>query len=239
MKIYFYFLLGMLLATPQVHSEQRQIDDAFFGYLYENYENLDKALIKKSAERHTESTIELSNRMIISGDKQQIMHGEELLIFLAQFDPRALFSLGSLYRKGVEIFPEGEAPQKLLRNYEKSAFVFKKYLESFDDLNHEMSLYAYAFAGEALFNARLYDSAAKHLLGDTERAEKEPTGLAAFSLGSLYLYGDSLEENKLKALYWFDIAANKGLGIAEVERNFLRSEMKDSDLNNKPIESGS
>ena len=225
MKISCCLFLAFLSVVPNANAQQLKIDETFFEYLSANYENLDKALIQKSSERHIESAIQLSKQMINSGEIEQIAHGEELLLFLAQFDPRALFSLGGIYRKGVEMFPEGKPPQRVLKDYERAAYVFQAYLESFGDLSPELTLFAYAFAGEALAKMAKYDAAAALLLGDAEKAKQESSGLAAYTIGSLYLNGDSVEEDKSKALYWFDIAADKGLGIADVERNFLRNEL--------------
>ena len=225
LKFTTYLVLAIFIFTPRLNAQHLQIDDAFFEYLSENYKNLDKDLIHKSSERHTESAIKLSNQMMISGELEQIAHGEELLLFLAERDPRALFSLGSIYRQGVEIFPEGGTPQRVLRDYEGAAHAFLLYLEEYRKLSPEMTQFAYAYAGEALVDSAQYEAAAELLLGDVEMAKKESTGLAAFTIGNLYLNGDAVEEDKSKALYWFDMAANKGLGIAEVERNFLRSEL--------------
>ena len=225
MKIYYCLFIAMLCVVSNATSQQLQIDEAFFAHLSDNYDNLDKALIQKSSERHIESAIQLSKQMLNSGELEQIAHGEELLLFLAQFDPRALFSLGNIYRKGVEIFADGEPPSRVLQDYERAAWVFQAYLETFSESSPELTLFVYAFAGEALAKSAQYDAAAKLLLGDVEKAKQESTGLAAYTIGSLYLNGDAIEEDKSKALYWFDVAADKGLGVAEVERNFLRSEL--------------
>lgn len=223
MKFDTCLILAILVVAPGLNAQQLPIDAAFFAYLGENYENLDKDLVRKSSQRHTESAIKLAKQMLISGDLEQIAHGEELLLFLAERDPRALFTLGSIYRQGIEIFPEGESPRRVLRDYARAAQLFQLYLEAYGDLSPEMTQFAYAFAGEALAKSAQYDAAAKLLLGDTEKAEQEATGLAAFTIGNLYLHGDAVEEDRSQALYWFDMAADKGLGIAEVERNFLRS----------------
>ena len=225
MKKFLYSLLLVLFFAPSLEAQQLEIDEAFFEYLSENFENLDKELIQKSSELHTVSAIKLSKQMIISGEIEQIAYGEQLLLFLAQFDPRALFDLGRLYRQGVEIFPEGESPQRVLKDYERAAHVFKLYIEAFGDLSPELTQFAYAYAGEALAKSGQYGAAAEFLLGNTELAKQESTGIAAYTIGNLYLNGDAVDEDQSKALYWFDIAANKGLGIAEVERNFLRSEL--------------
>ena len=227
MKIYLYLVLAAACAFVTVQAQQVQIDQAFFQHLKESYSNLDEELIQKSSEGHIESAIKLSKLMIISGNLEQIAHGEELLLFFAQYDPRALFSLGGVYRQGVEIFPEGQPPQRVLRNYERAAHVFQLYIEAYGPLSPEMTQFAYAYAGEALVKSEQYDAAAELLLNDPEIAKREATGLAAFTIGNLYLNGDSVEESKTEALYWFDIAADKGLGIAEVERNFLRSELEE------------
>ena len=96
------FLLPVLLFFgASVHADSVTVDAAFFDALSRDYESLDKTLIRKSAEGHIVSGITLSKQMLISGDSDQISKAEALLRFLAQYDPRALFELGRVYRDGV------------------------------------------------------------------------------------------------------------------------------------------
>ena len=106
-----------------------------------------------------------------------------------------------------------------------AASVFLLYMDTYGELSEELTLFAYAFAGESLAKSRQYDAAASHLLSDLEKAKQDPFGIAAYTLGNLYMNADGVEEDYAQALYWFDMAAAKGLGIAEVERNYLRMQL--------------
>ncbi|MCG8426408.1 MAG: hypothetical protein MI754_03520 [Chromatiales bacterium] len=221
-----FLLLALLLPLLSFANPNIKVDEHFFNTLNEYNSRIDTGLLNAAKQGDIQARLELARVLYSSHNEKGVLRGEALLKALAKSNKIARLHLAHQYLEGTEIVSMAEGkPKVILRNYPAAIEWFQAYLA--DPIRDNDALYLMAFSGmgNALIKNKHYTSAFIFYTNNVEMVKAEPNGLAAHELATLYHEGKGTAQDLEQAYYWYDIAAQKGLNIAIMERNFLKIEL--------------
>jgi tetratricopeptide (TPR) repeat protein len=207
------------------------ITEDVINYVQTKSPKLNVQSLLASPDDSIDTALKVAELLFISNNKAMAHKAVELLKYYEDTHAIASLNLSLRYLEGVTVVANGKA-ERLLVDYEKAAEYSLMYLSN-PLPSDELYLIAFGILGEAYIKREDYDDAASLFLNNLNLVKADMSGRSAFNLASLYRDGKGVEKGLKEAYHWYTVAADKGLNMAIMERNFLAIELEQLNAHNK------
>ncbi len=187
--------------------------------------------LQASPDESIDTALKIAEMLFISKDTAMVYKAEEILKFYVDTHAIASLHLSLRYLEGVTVVNNSET-KRLLVDYEKASGYSLNYLAK-PLPSDELYLIAFDILGEAYIKGEKYEDAASLFLNNQDLVNADTSGRSAFNLASLYREGNGVEKDLKEAYRWYTVAADRGLNMAIMERNFLALELEQVNTHNK------